>query len=449
MNKNCGTLGPSATTPAEEVEKWNRRVALADAAQAPQPDCWAILTPNGSRLVSPEEAKGRRDAYPLYAAPVAAPAPEGLGWVSDGEATYTLEAAAQRGKTYQARAYAAASKALARLHEICLRYGCGDEVMHEWLERTLASAAPVAPATVANASPVELRFPTMLRKMWSGGEVQSWLDELPPLYEVPTHAQGGNTCPIEGAAAVEPTQCTRAGAQPDERAAFEAVFAEEFPTITLNLGHGYKLARENAYRIWTRARALASHATAKGDHADAVAWQQRRHGGQWEFCSEESAWQVEGDEGIEVRALYTRAAVPQATVTLSRPEGEDPMADGQRTLEQSFARLTKAYSEQQPPPVPDQMALVWRFDIGRLRNDWIRLNAWQKSVQGNAATESAAQADEREGLETHSQLSTDTVAHFSTETVDKPVQNCELVEAKGNHAPIDGDQIRGASNATT
>jgi hypothetical protein len=34
----------------------------------PEPDCWAILTPNGSRLVSPDEAKGRNDAYPLYTA---------------------------------------------------------------------------------------------------------------------------------------------------------------------------------------------------------------------------------------------------------------------------------------------------------------------------------------------------------------------------------------------
>ncbi|TDV39577.1 hypothetical protein C7405_101696 [Paraburkholderia caballeronis] len=41
---------------------------VADAAVASEPDCWAILTPNGSRLVSPDEAKGRRDAYPLYRA---------------------------------------------------------------------------------------------------------------------------------------------------------------------------------------------------------------------------------------------------------------------------------------------------------------------------------------------------------------------------------------------
>ena len=51
-----------------------QRVAGAVA----EPDCWAILTPNGSKLVSPDEAKGRKDAYPLYAAPQpqAAPAPE-------------------------------------------------------------------------------------------------------------------------------------------------------------------------------------------------------------------------------------------------------------------------------------------------------------------------------------------------------------------------------------
>lgn len=84
-------------------------------------------------------------------APVAdAARDEPLGWVTDGKATYTLEAAAARGKTYQARAYAAASKALARIHEICLRYGCGNEVMHDWLERTLA-AVTQQPARASEA----------------------------------------------------------------------------------------------------------------------------------------------------------------------------------------------------------------------------------------------------------------------------------------------------------
>lgn len=43
------------------------------------PDCWAILTPNGSRLVPPDEAKGRRDAYPLYRAEPT-PAAEHAAW---------------------------------------------------------------------------------------------------------------------------------------------------------------------------------------------------------------------------------------------------------------------------------------------------------------------------------------------------------------------------------
>jgi hypothetical protein len=33
--------------------------------------------------------------------------------------------------------------------------------------------------------PVKLKFPSMLRKMWSGGEVQEWLDKQQPLYSRP------------------------------------------------------------------------------------------------------------------------------------------------------------------------------------------------------------------------------------------------------------------------
>ncbi|MBB3256908.1 hypothetical protein [Paraburkholderia sp. WP4_3_2] len=82
-----------------------------------------------------------------------------------------------------------------------------------------------------------------------------------------------------------------------------------------------------------------------------------------------------------------------AAPILKAPEGEDPMKHGDRSIEASVKRLTDAYCKQQPLPIPDQMALVWRFDIGRLRNDWIRLNAWQESVKGN--TDAAAQPDER------------------------------------------------------
>lgn len=37
--------------------------------------------------------------------------------------------------------------------------------------------------------PAKLRFPTMLRKMWSGGEVQQWLEEQGPLYRHQDTAQ--------------------------------------------------------------------------------------------------------------------------------------------------------------------------------------------------------------------------------------------------------------------
>lgn len=37
-----------------------------DLPPLPEPDCYAILTPNGSRLVSPDEAKAQKLAYPLF-----------------------------------------------------------------------------------------------------------------------------------------------------------------------------------------------------------------------------------------------------------------------------------------------------------------------------------------------------------------------------------------------
>lgn len=41
----------------------------------------------------------------------------------------------------------------------------------------------------SSSEPYKLAFPTMLRKMWSGGEVQQWLDELPTLYTRPAPSQ--------------------------------------------------------------------------------------------------------------------------------------------------------------------------------------------------------------------------------------------------------------------
>jgi hypothetical protein len=39
--------------------------------------------------------------------------------------------------------------------------------------------------------PVALKFPTMLRKMWSGGEVQEWLDKQQSLYSHPAPSWQG------------------------------------------------------------------------------------------------------------------------------------------------------------------------------------------------------------------------------------------------------------------
>ena len=39
--------------------------------------------------------------------------------------------------------------------------------------------------------PVALKFPTMLRKMWTGGEVQEWLNKQPPLYTHPAPSWQG------------------------------------------------------------------------------------------------------------------------------------------------------------------------------------------------------------------------------------------------------------------
>jgi len=88
---------------ADNIRRYcNAWPGAAPAAQPvmPEPDCWAVLTPNGSRLVSRDEAKGRVQAYPLYAAEAATALSEArcaqlqaeieslraaLKWYADGE----------------------------------------------------------------------------------------------------------------------------------------------------------------------------------------------------------------------------------------------------------------------------------------------------------------------------------------------------------------------------
>lgn len=56
--------------------------------------------------------------------------------------------------------------------------------------RISAMLSGAAPVDQYQTQPAQLRFPAMLRKMWSGGEVQQWLEEQGPLYRHPLVTQG-------------------------------------------------------------------------------------------------------------------------------------------------------------------------------------------------------------------------------------------------------------------
>lgn len=53
----------------EALVRKTEQAVLTALAEKAEPDCYAVLTPNGSKLVSPQEAKGSLNAYPLYAHP--------------------------------------------------------------------------------------------------------------------------------------------------------------------------------------------------------------------------------------------------------------------------------------------------------------------------------------------------------------------------------------------
>jgi hypothetical protein len=54
----------------------------------------------------------------------------------------------------------------------------------------------------------------------------------------------------------------------------------------------------------------------------------------------------------------------------AKPENIDPFTDtGEGHKDASYERLRLACAIQQPAPIPDQMALVWRADIMRMRHD--------------------------------------------------------------------------------
>ncbi|MEZ2310812.1 hypothetical protein AB6809_29630 [Paraburkholderia sp. RCC_158] len=66
----------------------------------------------------------------------------------------------------------------------------------------------------------------------------------------------------------------------------------------------------------------------------------------------------------------------------------------------SLKRLTDAYCVQQPLPVPDQMALVYRVDIGRLRGAWIHKNAYFENTVPHMQAIRAAIQDYHFALDT-------------------------------------------------
>lgn len=87
----------------------------------------------------------------------------------------------------------------------------GAKAAREYFERTggndpaviysaMRAAAPAAPQ--ASAEPVRIVFPAHLRKMWSGGEVQAWLDQHQGVTPPASDRQGqlGTLPAVEGRA---------------------------------------------------------------------------------------------------------------------------------------------------------------------------------------------------------------------------------------------------------
>ncbi|USS45109.1 hypothetical protein NFI99_26325 [Burkholderia glumae] len=116
----------------------------------------------------------------------------------------------------------------------------------------------------------------------------------------------------------------------------------------------------------------------------------------------ESAWL---GFSLACQMLDAAPAAPVAEPMLKAPEGEDPMADGQNTVESGLKRLRAAYCKQQPAPIPDQMALVWRADVMRLALDYGRLATLVKKhiPDAHIAAPSATQAVAADGAQTFEQ----------------------------------------------
>lgn len=77
-----------------------------------------------------------------------------------------------------------------------------------------------------------------------------------------------------------------------------------------------------------------------------------------------------------------KAHAKQVAAIFERPVGVDPCArpdgpfDPDAAKRGSYERLRNAFCLQQPSPVPDQMALVWRVDLMRMQNDLLHKQAF-------------------------------------------------------------------------
>lgn len=80
---------------------------------------------------------------------------------------------------------------------------------------------------------------------------------------------------------------------------------------------------------------------------------------------------------VDVQKMLLEAFTGQLAAPADfNPCTDDPIPG----LDASVQRLRDAYCVQQPLPVPDQMALVYRVDIGRLRADWVHKRAYFEST---------------------------------------------------------------------
>lgn len=104
-------------------------------------------------------------------------------------------------------------------------------------------AGPLAERTdvAAGLEPYPLRFPTTLRKTWSGSEVQAWLDELPPLVALPFVAPHGRptseplAVPLEGS---------------DSIASGETPASKRPPLQAMRLRHFSHACRRGCMPVW-------------------------------------------------------------------------------------------------------------------------------------------------------------------------------------------------------